>query len=518
MSGLFNNLIWFVGVVEDSNDLTNAGRVRVRAFGIHASDKEALPTAHLPWATVLDGTFGAAQVIPKEADWVFGFFVDGREAQHPMIMGRIPGMSLSFGAGAGMPGEDPYLPPETAHEFGKPPLHPYMCGEDAEFGSVIMQQAFQQSDVKQANDDTFDEPPVMTPVRNTNNTMLKSKNGDNFLLLCDPVNNEAGDFILLSHSSGSVFQIDPNGTIFIKSFGDTYDSTDGVKFTNVEGAHHTNITEDWTMRVETGSGKIWINGDMDIECENFNVKARNQINMNAAIKTNISGGGVGILSTSDDINMQSYGNIKNLCNPIGFGGYYVSAIAGDVHIDSAQMSLTSLTYTKIYSKGAPSISLRTLPYPDLGHLGIDIDSKTSVRMNSGITMNISSKLLGIDSLGALGIKSGATMDLHATGQLGLGASGLLNMDGSLVLIGNGTASATGGLATGTVTTVKAPQLLQSATSLAPLQFGIQETATCVAPGEIPASRPQLFGNSFVEKQNPATVSFESHDDERFQDS
>ena len=182
------------------------------------------------------------------------------------------------------------------------------------------------------------------------------------------------------------------------------------------------------------------------------------------------------------------------------------------------MSLTSLTYTKIYSKGAPSISLRTLPYPDLGHLGIDIDSKTSVRMNSGITMNISSKLLGIDSLGALGIKSGATMDLHATGQLGLGASGLLNMDGSLVLIGNGTASATGGLATGTVTTVKAPQLLQSATSLAPLQFGIQETATCVAPGEIPASRPQLFGNSFVEKQNPATVSFESHDDERFQDS
>ena len=72
MSGLFNNLIWFVGVVEDSNDLTNAGRVRVRAFGIHASDKEALPTAHLPWATVLDGTFGAAQVIPKEADWVFG--------------------------------------------------------------------------------------------------------------------------------------------------------------------------------------------------------------------------------------------------------------------------------------------------------------------------------------------------------------------------------------------------------------------------------------------------------------
>ena len=518
MSGLFNNLIWFVGVVEDSNDLTNAGRVRVRAFGIHASDKEALPTAHLPWATVLDGTFGAAQVIPKEADWVFGFFVDGREAQHPMIMGRIPGMSLSFGAGAGMPGEDPYLPPETAHEFGKPPLHPYMCGEDAEFGSVIMQQAFQQSDVKQANDDTFDEPPVMTPVRNTNNTMLKSKNGDNFLLLCDPVNNEAGDFILLSHSSGSVFQIDPNGTIFIKSFGDTYDSTDGVKFTNVEGAHHTNITEDWTMRVETGSGKIWINGDMDIECENFNVKARNQINMNAAIKTNISGGGVGILSTSDDINMQSYGNIKNLCNPIGFGGYYVSAIAGDVHLDSYKMNLYSSAYTKIHSLGTPAISTQTLPFPDVGHLGIDIDSKTSLRMNSLLTMNINAiGALGINAGAALGIKSVGTMDLHATGQLGLGAGGLVNMDGTLVNIGSSTAGATSGLATGTVTASKAAQLVQSATAAIP-PLSVTELATCVAPGEIPASRPQLFGNSFVEKQNPATVSFESHDDERFQDS
>ena len=510
MSGLFNNLIWFVGVVEDSNDLTNAGRVRVRAFGIHASDKEALPTAHLPWATVLDGTFGAAQVIPKEADWVFGFFVDGREAQHPMIMGRIPGMSLSFGDGAGMPGEDPYLPPETAHEFGKPPLHPYMCGEDAEFGSVIMQQAFQQSDVKQANDDTFDEPPVMTPVRNTNNTMLKSKNGDNFLLLCDPVGNEAGDFILLSHSSGSVFQIDPNGTIFIKSFGDTYDSTDGVKFTNVEGAHHTNITEDWTMRVETGSGKIWINGDMDIECENFNVKARNQINMNAAIKTNISGGGVGILSTSDDINLQSYGNIKNLCNPIGFGGYYVSALAGDVHLDSYKMNLYSTSYMKLTALGTPAVSTQTLPYIDATQKGIEI--------NSGVLVNITAPsvaMTGAQAIVSGTVKStisGALVDVKSIGALNLSSIGIASLDGSLVNIGMGTGETA-------AASVAAHQTLRATQVGLPAAIpSITELATCVAPGEIPASRPQLFGNSFVEKQNPATVSFESHDDERFQDS
>ena len=35
MSGGFRNLLWFVGVVEDRQDATNDGRVKVRAFGIH---------------------------------------------------------------------------------------------------------------------------------------------------------------------------------------------------------------------------------------------------------------------------------------------------------------------------------------------------------------------------------------------------------------------------------------------------------------------------------------------------
>jgi len=35
MSGGFSNMLHFVGVVEDNHDRTNAGRVRVRAFGIH---------------------------------------------------------------------------------------------------------------------------------------------------------------------------------------------------------------------------------------------------------------------------------------------------------------------------------------------------------------------------------------------------------------------------------------------------------------------------------------------------
>ena len=118
MSGGFNNMLHFVGVVEDSYDKTNAGRVRVRAFGIHppriSKDVEdSVPTKDLPWATVLDGSYGVAPVIPSVGDWVFGFFIDGREAQQPMIIGRLPGMHLNVPGQSGEAGEDGYLPPEA---------------------------------------------------------------------------------------------------------------------------------------------------------------------------------------------------------------------------------------------------------------------------------------------------------------------------------------------------------------------------------------------------------------------
>jgi hypothetical protein len=509
MSGLFNNLIWFVGVVEDRQDLTNAGRVRVRAFGIHPPKGEALPTHHLPWATVLDGSYGAAEVIPKVGDWVFGFFIDGREAQHPMVMGRIPGMNLSFPAGSGQPGEDGYIPPESLQDFGAPPLHRYVSGEDAEFGQAILQRAFKREDISMANDDTFDEPDIMTPERNLDNRVIKSKNGDNFLVLCDPVENEGGDFILLSHSSGSVFQIDPNGTIFVKSFGDTYNSTEGLEFNNIMGSQHTNIKEDWTLKVETGSGKVWINGDLDIECENFNLTARNTVNIKSAIKANISGGSVGIFATSDDINLVAYDNIKNMSgNPLNGGGFYVQSLFGDVHVDSYKMNLYSTAYTKIASLGTPAISTQTIPYEDVTHKGVEINSPVLVSLTSLGTVAISATAAAsIHSLGVTNVSAVGKVDVVAGATLNLNATGVTSLDGSLVNVGMGTLE-TSGTTLAAVTALRGPQV-----ALASALPSITERATAVNPGNIPPSRPSLFGSNFLERQNPPMTSFMGHGDD-----
>lgn len=94
---------WFIGVVVDKDDPTNNGRVKVRAFGIHynnnitpESNKEDndIEDQDLPWAFVVNGSYGSINAIPKVGDWVFGFFADGRDCQHPFLLGTLYGQNV----------------------------------------------------------------------------------------------------------------------------------------------------------------------------------------------------------------------------------------------------------------------------------------------------------------------------------------------------------------------------------------------------------------------------------------
>ncbi len=87
---------WFVGRVVDINDPLKLDRVKVRIFGIHTQDTNMIPTADLPWAQVAiptteGGTSGLGfntQIKPMAQ--VFGFFMDGKNSQLPLIIGSIP--------------------------------------------------------------------------------------------------------------------------------------------------------------------------------------------------------------------------------------------------------------------------------------------------------------------------------------------------------------------------------------------------------------------------------------------
>ena len=93
---------WFVGLVIDVNDPLKLDRVKVRIQGIHTHDTTLIPNADLPWAQVTipvteGGSSGiGANCSIKPRAQVFGFFLDGKNSQLPLVIGSIPKIDLTL--------------------------------------------------------------------------------------------------------------------------------------------------------------------------------------------------------------------------------------------------------------------------------------------------------------------------------------------------------------------------------------------------------------------------------------
>ena len=99
-------LMFFFGKVEDRHDPLEAGRLRVRVYGIHTPDKikdhyKGIPTDELFWAQPINKVQSAAMngvgqtpLGAVESSMVFGFFLDGSLAQDPFILGTIDGIPV----------------------------------------------------------------------------------------------------------------------------------------------------------------------------------------------------------------------------------------------------------------------------------------------------------------------------------------------------------------------------------------------------------------------------------------
>lgn len=97
---------WWVGEVEDISDPSQLGRVRVRILGWYTGHKtkqdyiKEVPTKVLPWATVLlpndqPGTKSSGtRTELQPGAWVLGFFLDGDEANMPVVLGNFRGFQM----------------------------------------------------------------------------------------------------------------------------------------------------------------------------------------------------------------------------------------------------------------------------------------------------------------------------------------------------------------------------------------------------------------------------------------
>lgn len=89
-----NDYVWFTGVIEGRDDPLKMGRLRVRIIGLHTDDTNIVPTEDLPWAQIVLPINGSRNFsVPKDGEWVMGFFQDGHNSQIPVITGVYPGIN-----------------------------------------------------------------------------------------------------------------------------------------------------------------------------------------------------------------------------------------------------------------------------------------------------------------------------------------------------------------------------------------------------------------------------------------
>ena len=255
-----SNPFFFIGMVEGNVDETHEGRVRVRAFGVHGTQKQ-IPTTDLPWAMCAAGNYDPNNPPPPLNSFVYGMFLDGRMAQHPIILGLLPGMynkeSNPTKDGEGVIAEKNgdllargYSPNDFNAGGGPDRL---ARGELLNETYLLQQAANRTHDQKIADmDETWSEPPPAYAAKYPFNRVIKS--GRHSIELDD---SPGAERIMIHHDSGAYIQIDSKGTVTEKAAADRYEINIGTKH---ESSGHSVVTVN-------GNAHVYVKGNKTEEIE-----------------------------------------------------------------------------------------------------------------------------------------------------------------------------------------------------------------------------------------------------------
>jgi len=284
----------------------------------------------------------------------------------------------------------PRVSKDYIDNFGKPPQSPWMSGEQAGSTSALAQGINHEKTIE-GSTYSWTEPQVKTPMRSTNTVVFQSKNGGNSIVVNDEGSDGPG-FMLISHNSGTVVQIDDQGTVLIKSTGDTHNNTMGLHFQRSRGDTNVNVGGSWNVKVERGAHNLWVRGDVNVECENYNVTARGKIVMNAGEAIEIKGARYSVEAHTDNVDL----------------------VAKNIKIKTTE------TFNVITGQSA------------------SINTETSLNLKSKEDMFFQNRnfhhITSIDSF----IRTGGNSDEKVAGELKLGVDGEIKMSGENVRIYGGT--------------------------------------------------------------------------------
>jgi muramidase (phage lysozyme) len=308
------NPLWFVGVVENRNDPRKEGRVQVRAFGVHGTNKQ-VTTERLPWAICIAGNYDPNYPIPPLNSWVFGFFLDGRDAQQPMILGLIPtqmtGLIDPEANGWGViPTQNVDLDSQgsRATDYGQPQNSRKARGEEIQNTGVLLQEVNRiEADFSSAVEGlSVQEPPPAYNTQYPYNRVIETAAGHSIELDDSP----GGKRITIFHNTGSFIEIDNGGVMNVKATGDLFLSSMKNIIIVAEGRQMIKVKGDAVFSVD-GSMIQEVSGDMQqIVRGNYQLSVGGQLNLNASEEIQARAAKVRIEANVEGINLKSGKNIN----------------------------------------------------------------------------------------------------------------------------------------------------------------------------------------------------------------
>ena len=322
---------WFVGVVEDRQDPQTLGRLRVRCLGYHTEKIDDLKTEDLPWAHVMNpitsatvSGLGQSPLGAVEGTWVVGFFQDGSDAQQPIIIGTLPGVpetlpdtSSKKGFQDAVNGAYPKYKETDVNRLAVNSKSEASGNKEAtednphstltlrradrttsigraDFNEVDLGRAILGTPITLAGDDgtAFNEPVTPYNAQYPYNHVHESESGH----IREIDDTPGAERIHERHSSGTGYEIHPDGSKVTRVKQDNYTLTTGDDFAHIKG--NSSTTTDGGVRVFVNADGATTEGHYTIEVGN-----------NANVNIQVNKGNVNVVTSEGDINLKSAKNI-----------------------------------------------------------------------------------------------------------------------------------------------------------------------------------------------------------------